>query len=718
MKNVFIVLAIFLVITGAKGQDKLLTLEDAVLKQRTTLAPKRLTQLNWIPNTSKYYYVENRDNAETLIEGMADREGQSPICTLAELNTAMRANGADTLTKFPVITFTSETKFEFELKKMKYGYDFATKLIQIVEENNLPEKAENIDRSTTGKIAYTLQNNLYVQDGTNQITLTIDNDGVVNGQSVHRNEFGINKGTFWSPNGKYLAYYRMDENMVTQYPLLDFKQRPAATSMIRYPMAGDASHHVSVVVYDPIEGGKVTLQTGEPKDQYLTNIAWSPDEKYIYIAVLNRDQNHMMLQCYNAKDGAFIKTLFEEADTKYVEPLNPVMFVKGNPEQFIWQSARSRYKHLYLYNTQGVLVKQLTSGTWEVTDVIGFSPRGEKLFFMATIESPVTRHLCCVELATGKMTQLTQTGGIHTVQMSSDAKYFIDNFQSISVPRVISIINDKGENKQTLLTADNPLQEYALGEMKLFTLNATDGTSLYCRMYLPPGLSTERLAKLPSIVYVYGGPHAQMINDTWNGGGDLWFRYMAQQGYVIFTLDNRGSDNRGLDFEQATFRNLGKIEIDDQLRGVEYLKTLPYIDPARIGVFGWSYGGFMATSLMTKHPGVFKAAVAGGPVIDWKYYEVMYTERYMDTPEQNKEGYEEADLTKQAKHLAGKLMLIHGTNDDVVVWQHSLNFLKACIDAGKQVDYMVYPGHLHNVTGKDRAHLFRKITDYFDTYLK
>jgi dipeptidyl-peptidase 4 len=312
---------------------------------------------------------------------------------------------------------------------------------------------------------------------------------------------------------------------------------------------------------------------------------------------------------------------------------------------------------------------------------------------------------------------LSQGSGTHSAKLSPNGNYIIDTYSSQVTPRKIWVINNKdGKVAQTLLTSKNPVADYALGEVTIFPIKADDGTDLYTRMITPPNFDKNK--KYPVVVYVYGGPHLQLVTNSWLGGANLWMQLMAQKGYIVFTLDPRGTSGRGLEFEQETFRQLGTVEIADQLRGVEYLKSLPYVDADRMGIHGWSFGGFMTTSMMLKSPDTFKVGVAGGPVIDWNYYEIMYTERYMDSPEQNPEGYKNANLLNYVKNLKGKLLMIHGTVDDVVVWQHSLAFIKKAVDEGILLDYFVYPGHPHNVIGKDRVHLMRKVTQYLDDNLK
>ena len=710
------VLFLFLVFTQtALAQGNLLSMEDVILKQRTTLAPAKLQQLMWLKGDNAFSYIDTNDNTDILIIGQAENKKQSRKigATLWQVNDALKLLNIKTLKSFPAIQWKNEKQFTFEADKKLLVFDISTKTITVEANRELEEGAESIDFADKNNyIAYTIKNNLFVYDGKNQLIVTNDADSnIVNGKSVHREEFGINKGTFWSPNGNLLAFYKMDQRLVTDYPIVDWTVRPAKVNYIKYPMAGDTSHQVTVGVYNVSTGKTIFLKTGEPKEQYLTNIAWSPDEQTVYIAVLNRDQNQLKLNAYSAITGLFDKTLFEEKNDKYVQPLHPMVFVPKHPDQFVWQSERDGYNHLYLYNTAGTLIKQLTKGNWMVTNLGGFDEKGTKVFYISTAESPITRNLYSVDFKKGNIQKTTSGEGTHTATLSSNGNYIIDNFQSTVVPREIAIYSVKGKKVQIVKQSENPLKDYKTAQLSIFKLKNENADDLYCRMYKP--IDFDSTKKYPVIVYVYGGPNVQLINNTWNGGGDLWFQYMAERGFVVFTMDSRGSENRGQAFEQATFKNLGKLEMQDQLVGINYLKSLNFVDANRMGLMGWSYGGFMTTSIMTHYPGIFKAAVAGGPVIDWSYYEIMYTERYMDTPQTNPEGYKATNVNNYADSLKGKLLLIHGTSDDIVVWQHSLQFIKACVDKGKQVDYFVYPGHQHNVRGKDRVHLFNKITEYF-----
>lgn len=695
-------------------QKKDLTLRQVTV-QSFDLFPKSLPQLSWISGTESFSYVDNN----TLVKGNVDNDKTEVIIKLDDINKSLSIlpDGTDfkSLSRFPRFEWLDPNTIKFWDSNKLISMNIKTNTA--IELNSIPDKAENKDEASNNFVAYTIDNNLYfAADGKSTQITKDENKGIVNGQSVHRDEFGIFKGTFWSPTGNYLAFYRMDETMVTDYPVIDFTVRPAKANEIKYPMAGMTSHQVTVGVYNTKQNEIVWLKTGEPKDHYLTGVTWSPDEKYIFIGILNRDQNHLKEIKFDAATGEAVKTLFEESSDKYVHPMHGPIFVKEHKDEFIWFSARDGWDHLYLYNTDGKLLKQLTRGKWVVTNLDNFDKTGENVYFTATKESPIDRDYYKVNLKSGDMTKISNGSGNHFVAMNENGKYFLDTYSSLTIPGKTIAVNQEGKIIREVYTSENPLKDYNIGQTKIFTLKSSDGYDLYCRMILPPDFDSTKT--YPVMVYVYGGPGVQLIFNRWLGGGSPWFNYMAEQDYIVFTLENRGSANRGLAFEQETFRQLGTKEIEDQTLGVNYLKSLPYVDSKNMGVFGWSYGGFMTTSLMTRTPGLFKAGVAGAPVIDWNYYEVMYTERYMDTPQANPEGYEKASLLNYVKDLKGKFLMVQGTSDVTVVWQHTLMYTKKAAGLGIPMDYFPYTGHLHGVRGIDVYHLYDKITTFFNTNLK
>ena len=577
--------------------------------------------------------------------------------------------------------------------------------------------------------AYVASNQLYVQtaDGqTHQLT-TDGSRNIVYGQSVHRDEFGISGGLFWSNKGGKLAFYRMDQSMVTDFPLIDVPDpswtptsgsRMATLAPEKYPMAGETSHKVTVGIYDVASAKTVWLKAGDPTNRYFTNIAWSPDDKTVYMFELNRDQNDCHLVAYNAETGDKLGDIYHETDEKYVEPQHPIVFLPWDSSKFIMQSQKDGFNHLYLFNTKGEQLKQITSGQWVVMDVIGFNAKRHSVIIASNERNLIQRNIYAVNIDNGKRTLVDDGGeGWHTASLSASGQYMVDKYSTPTVPRNIAIANVENGQKVRYLTAANPWKGYNVPEYKCGTVKAADGTTdLFYRMVLPINFDPQK--KYPTIIYVYGGPHAHNVDATWHWGSRSWETYMAQKGYLLFILDNRGSEHRGKAFEQVTFRHLGDNEVKDQMEGVKFLKSLPYVDADRIGVHGWSFGGYMTINLMTTHPEVFKVGVAGGPVIDWKWYEVMYGERYMDTPQTNPEGYASSSLIPKAKNLKGKLQVIIGLNDPICLPQHSFSFLKQCIQNGTQPDFFVYPGEPHNMRGHQSTHLHERISQYFDDYLK
>lgn len=583
-------------------------------------------------------------------------------------------------------------------------------------------------------VAYVSDHNLYVMDAEGKTT-QLSTDGsreIVYGQAVHRNEFASMKGTFWSPDGTKLAFNRMDQLMVADYPQVNTFEREATYEPDKYPMCGMTSHKVTIGVYDMKTGKTVYLKAGDPTDRYFTNLAWAPDGKKVYMFELNRDQNDCRLTAYDAETGEKTGELYREVDEKYVEPLNPIVFLPWDKSQFIMQSRQDGYNHLYLCtlgmhgsrmasNTESLEVEQLTEGKWEVLSVLGFNSKTKSIIYKSNEASPIQQNVYSVSVANKKRTRIDEGGkGWHEGStISASGRYLLDNYQEPTVPRRIVAIDTQTGKSHCILNAKDPWKEkgYNIPEYSCGKLKAADGTTdLYWRMVKPVDFDPNK--KYPTVVYVYGGPHAHNVDARWHYCSRSWETYMAQKGYLLFILDNRGSEHRGKDFEQATFRQLGQEEMKDQMKGVEYLKSLPYVDQDRMGVHGWSFGGFMTISLMTNYPDVFKVGVAGGPVIDWKWYEVMYGERYMDTPESNPEGYAKTSLLNKAKDLKGKLQIITGMNDPTVVPQNCLMFLNACSEAGTQPDFFAYPGEGHNMMGHKSVHLHERITQYFEDYLK
>ena len=731
MKRVFLLVCLFcMTATASFAQEKKsYTLEDVIPGGNNyfNLVPKNIPGLQWWGDVCVRTDVENivtinvRNGKETVLVTLDEvnealLNGEKPFQPTQELKQLRTLMGAS-------LPWGDQKVITFRQGNYMVWYDFGQKKISNLFRLN--EKAANLDFcKENGYVAYTVGSNLCIaHEGEKDLQINPDEKkadpmDIVYGQAVHRNEFGIYKGTFWSPKGNCLAFYRMDQSMVTAYPQVNTTTRIATLEPDKYPMAGMTSHKVTVGVYHIQSGKTIYLQAGDPTDRYFTNISWSPDEKSIYVIELNRDQNHSQLVRYNAETGAKEAMLFEETHPKYVEPQHPIVFLPWDSNLFIYWSQRDGFHHLYLYNKEGQLIKQLTQGDWLIQDILGFNTARKEMIIASTEISPLQTNIFSLNVKTGKRTLLGQQDGTHSARLSASGTYLIDNFTSFNVPREISILPTNGKTGVNLLTATDPMKEqYNLPEITLGTIKAADGkTDLYYRLIKPVNFDPNK--KYPAIIYVYGGPHAQLIHNNRFYDARGWDLYMAQKGYVMLTVDSRGSDNRGLEFENCTFRQLGVEEMKDQVEGAKFLQSLPYVNADKIGVHGWSFGGFMTTNLMLTYPEIFKVGVAGGPVIDWQYYEVMYGERYMDTPQTNPEGYKNSNLKLKAGNLKGRLEVIIGGADPTCVPQHSYTFLRACIDAGTHPDFFVYPEDGHNMMGRDRVHLHEHITRYFEDHLK
>ena len=698
------------------AQDKLFTLEDLNFggKNYANLRPQNMWLTWWgekliQTDVEECYTIDTRTGKKSL------------LFTLEDINKMAGSNDESYVRHLMNARFPYPDKPIVALgnRKAFILLDFETK--NIVWQDSISGQEANDWNSVSRATAYVEDNQLYVVDGEgkkHQLSADGSRD-IVYGQSVHRNEFGIRKGTFWSPKGNRLAFYRMDQSMVTDYPQVDIFPRSASYEPDKYPMAGMTSHKVTVGVYDVKADKTIYLQAGDPTDRYFTNIAWSPDEKTIYMFELNRKQNDCRLVSYDAESGEKIAELYHETSDKYVEPQNPIQFLPWDETKFIMQSQKDGYNHLYLFDVSGKELKQITSGKWVVLNVVGFNTKTKSILILSNETHPMNSNLYTVNIKNGKRRLLGKGIGVaQSAQPSTSGQMVALKLSSYNHPRFIDIINTNGMGKVTeLLDAEDPWKEYQQPIYESGSIKAADGTTdLYFRMVKPHNFDPNK--KYPTVVYVYGGPHAHNVDASWHYASRSWETYMAQKGYIVFIIDNRGSENRGRDFEQATFHQLGQIEMQDQMTGVEYLKKQPYVDMNRLGVHGWSFGGFMTISLMTNYPDIFKVGVAGGPVIDWKWYEVMYGERYMGTPQGNPDGYAKTSLIDKAKNLKGKLQIITGYNDNTVVPQHCLSFLDACIKAGTQPDFFAYPGEEHNMRGHASVHLHERITQYFEDYLK
>ena len=720
IKHLIVAAVALLIGTNAMAQTKKsFTLEDLMWggNNYANIMPKYYGTAFWGDRLLKL----DVDEVSTLASNKGKAEKPRVLFTTDQLNAAIDTAKYGKVYNLLYAQFPSGRKSEVYLQTSKLNllYNWQQRKVVWSTERTPGAYANDMSHYSHNE-AFVKDWNLYVKtaDGKTHQVSTDGSRELQYGLSVHRDEFGIRKGTFWSPKGSLLAFYRMDQSMVTDYPLVDINHRVAQLAPEKYPMAGMTSHKVTVGVYNPATDKTIYLQAGDPTDRYFTNIAWSPDERTIYMFELPRTQDKAELVAYDAHTGARKGVLYTESNARYVEPCNPIQFLPWDATKFVMQTRRDGYNHLYLFTADGRQLKQLTKGQFEVISVLGFNTKAKSIIYQSNQDNPIQYSNYSVNVATGKVARLDNGQGTHYAALSENGLYLSDRWSSPTTFRQYDLLGTTQPAAAVKLHADaDPWTAYNVPEISGGKIKAADGkTDLYYRLVKPVGFDPAK--KYPTVVYVYGGPHAHNVEAAWNYLARPWEIYMAQRGYVIFVVDNRGSENRGFEFESCTHRHLGDIEMQDQLEGVKFLKSLPYVDADRIGVHGWSFGGFMTTNLICSYPDVFKVGVAGGPVIDWKYYEVMYGERYMDTPQENPEGYASSSLLNKAKNLKGRLQIIVGYNDPTCVMQHSLSFLRACEDAGTQPDYFVYPGDGHNMMGHDMVHLHERITRYFDDYLK
>lgn len=584
------------------------------------------------------------------------------------------------------------------------------------------EEKDPVFAPTGRRIAFTRDNDLYSLDlGSKAETrlTTSGCDSVLNGilDWVYMEELftrGDVRAHWWSPDGERLAFLEFRESPVPTYPIVDQIPTHATATFQRYPKAGDPNPIVRVGIV-AAKGGPVTwTDVNTEDDSYIARVYWTGDGSAVAIETLNRAQDHWMLKLADAASGR-TRTVMEETAPTWVN-ITDACHYYGRKPQFVLASERDGHNHLYLFKTDGKLIRQVTQGDWEVADLEFVDEKKGRIYFTANEGNVLERHLYRVDESGKNLERITTDEGTHDAIVSPDGKYFVDTYSSHKRAARIAVHAIDGDHLFDIADQWTPeLAAMRIPTPEFFTIEE-GGNTFHCRLWKP--LDFKATAKYPVIVYVYGGPHSQVVRKVWTRH-DLWHAYMASQGYLVFSMDNRGSAGRGKAWEEPVLKRLGTVELEDQLVGLDYLKTLPYVDGDRVGVWGWSYGGTMTLNAMFNSPDNFKAGVSVAPVSDWRLYDTIYTERYMKRPQDNETGYKEAATTTHAPKLKNHLLLMHGDADDNVHVQNSIALVRALIDAGKDFDFMVYPQKEHGIAGSaDRTHLYRKMTEFFDRHLK
>lgn len=703
--------------------DEALTL-DHVLGRNGSLAPTGPRGLRWHPDGKRLTWIERskgkgKGGAHLVAEPIEGGERQVLLRT-DSLRDAWKAAGlSGRVTVSSAFTWVDVDTLRYARGASVYRIHLAPLRIEPVLVTSVRGARPIAFAPGDAFVSYVKDHDVCVlgPDGDPTRVTRGGSDDVTFGVSVSRNEIGIRDGMWWCPNGRRLAFYKEDRRQIPRYPYADFRPTPARGVYGRYPMAGGKDSIVFVGVHDTQGGETVWLDTDPTVDEYLTNVTWSPDGETLWVVHVNRDQNVARLVPYDAKTGARGKALLTERDEQWVEPEIPPRFLPDGSGRFLWFSRRDGYRQPYVCAPDGSVGPRLMTGDYDVLSFVGFTPDGTAFDVVTTGPDPRQRHVYRIAVDGGE-TPLTTGRGRHRATVSPDGRHVLDAHSHLELPLAIDVTTIDGKRVRRVHQADNPLAKFRTGTQRFFEIESADGHTLYGHAIFPP--DAKRGDNHPVIHYVYGGPHAQLVTDTWMGGGGrwiLWMHYMASRGYVVVRVDNRGTPNRGIEFEQAIHRRLGQLEVEDQVAALEWLHGLGVTDRTRVGVHGWSYGGYMTLMLATKAGAHYRAAVSGAPVTDWKYYEVGYGERYMDTPKSNPEGYAKARPAAHIEGLKARLLVVHGTADDVVMFQNTIDFVDRCIDEGVEVETMIYPGQRHGLGGKSFAHFLRKMTRFFDREL-
>lgn len=568
------------------------------------------------------------------------------------------------------------------------------------------------------KVAFARDNNLFIKDlVTNQET-QITSDGLYNSiiygtaDWVYEEEFGFTQAFFWSPDGKNLAFYRFDESNVPQFTMMLYGDLYPEEYRYKYPKAGEVNSIIDILVYNIHSGQTRKLNIGEETDIYIPRIKWSAEPEKLAIFRLNRHQNHLEIFLADVNTG-INQPIYEEKNAYYIDINDDIRFL-ANKKQMILTSEKSGFNHLHLIDFDKKTERQITNGQWEVTSFYGFDEKNQTLYYASTESSPLNRDLYSIRLDGKRKTKLHLKEGTNAAAFSKGFKFFINTHSDSNTPPSYAILDIKGKLIKTLeenKSLKEKVEEYKFSEKSLFSFNTSENISLNGWMILPPDFNPEN--KYPVFMYVYGGPGSQTVQNRWDGANFAWYQMLAQKGYIVVSVDNRGSGGRGEEFKKMTYLQLGKYETIDQIEAAKYLGALPYVDSSRIGIFGWSYGGYLSSLCLLKGDDYFKAAIAVAPVTTWRHYDNIYTERYMRTPQENPDGYDDNSPINHVSRLKGNYLLVHGSADDNVHYQNAMDMADALIKENKPFEMMIYPNRNHGIYGGNtRLHLYNLMTRF------
>jgi len=720
MKKILILL---LISTSVFGQSKkMFTLEDVFKKG--TFSTKGMRGLRSMQDGNTYLSVETDE--KTKVRYVAKNnylDGKQNSILFKETDLVYKVDTLPISTNFNdnetkiLIPVGEEAIYRRSSKANYFVYDLLSK--KITEVSAKGKQLFATFSPDGNSVAFVRDNNLFVKNLINgeekQLTSDGKNNEVINGRSdwVYEEEFSFAQAFYWSPDGKKIAFYKFNEKEVPEFSMTMFDGLYPTEYKYKYPKPGEKNAIVSIHVYDLASSNTKTVDIGTESDQYIPRIRWTQDANTVCVLRMNRHQNKVEYLLANASTGA-TNTMMTETDKYYVDIEKEQLTFLNNGKQFINVSEKDGFNHIYLYDLSGKQIAQITKGAWEVTDIYGIDQKNGLVYYQSSESSPLQRDVYVIGLNGKGKRKISTQAGTNTASFSTTFNYYILANSSAKSPSYVSLHTNKGAVIRVLednAKAKAKFAEYQLSPTEFFSLTTSEGVNLNGYMIKPADFDPNK--KYPVFMYVYGGPGSQNVVDSWGASRNMWFNYLAQKGYIIACVDNRGTGARGAEFKKMTYQNLGHYETIDQIEGAKWLAKQSYVDGSRIGIWGWSYGGYMSSLCITKGADTFKMAIAVAPVTTWRYYDSIYTERYLRTPQENAKGYDENSPINFADKLKGKFLLIHGTADDNVHFQNSVMFSEALIQANKSFEQAYYPNKNHGIFGGNTTiQLYTKMTDF------
>ncbi|UYW01322.1 S9 family peptidase [Flavobacterium agricola] len=682
---------------------------------------KRLNAINSLNNSNEYAVLEYDRGTNSANITLYDFVNQQPTRTAFSGKDVPEIKGLHSYTfdkaeKQLLLARNSKPIFRRSSTALFYVYNIATKKLTPVANYPIQEPTFSNDGK---KVAYVYQNNIYIFDVASQQRTQVTTDGkvneVINGVTdwVYEEEFGFVRAFDWSADDTYLAYIRFDETDVPRFSMDMFNQQLYPSQHVfKYPKAGEKNADVSLHIYQVNDKKTTNINLSQYHDFYIARMQWTNDNNILSAQVLNRHQNNLDLLFVDAKTGT-TKVVLNETDKAYVDVTDDLTFLADN--SFIWTSEKNGYNHIYHYDKNGKLKKQLTNGKWDVTKYYGYNPKSQTIYYQSVENGSTNRDVYSVGLNGKNKKRLSKKAGTNNATFSPDFENFILSYSSAqNAPEWVMVETKTTNPIKTLVensALENKLAAYNLPKKEFFEVETESGNKLNAWMIKPADFDPNK--EYPVFMYQYSGPGSQQVANTWNSTNDYWFMMLAQNGYIVACVDGRGTGFKGADFKKSTYLELGKLEVQDQIEAAKALGKLPYVDANRFGIFGWSYGGFMSSNVLFQGNDVFKMAIAVAPVTSWRYYDSIYTERYMRTPQENASGYDNNSPINHVDKLKGKFLLVHGTADDNVHAQNAYEMVEALVQANKQFDWAMYPDKNHGIYGGNtRLHLYQKMTDY------